>query len=137
MSKIGVGKIIYEFSKKIRDIKLELDELGGPTSDMPELITSANLLRSNEYLTKVSQKQSELLSAYGQYSKVLEDMITVVFDIQNDLKNILREQSNLISNRKSRKSSISKNKRKSTTKRKPPVSKNKRKSTTKRKSSKK
>jgi len=137
LSKIGVGKIIYEFSKKIRDIKLELDELGGPTSDMPELITSANLLRSNEYLTKVSQKQSELLSAYGQYSKVLEDMITVVFDIQNDLKNILREQSNLISNRKSRKSSISKNKRKSTTKRKPPVSKNKRKSTTKRKSSKK
>ncbi len=137
MSKLGVGKIIYEFSKKIQDIKSELDELGGPTSDMPELITSANLLRSNEYLTKVSQKQSELLSAYGQYSKVLEDMITVVFDIQNDLKHILREQSTLISNRKSRKYSISKNKKKSTTKRKSPVSKNKKKSTTKRKSSKK
>ena len=137
MSKIGVGKIIYEFSKKIQDIKSELDELGGPTSDMPELITSANLLRSNEYLTKISQKQSELLSAYGQYSKVLEDMITVVFDIQNDLKNILREQSNLISNRKSRKPPMSKNRRKSTTKRKSPVSKNRRKSTTKRKSSKK
>ncbi len=128
MSKIGVGEIIYEFSKKIQNIQSELDELGGPTSDMPELITSANLLRSNEYLTKVSKKQSELLSAYGQYSKVLEDMITVVFDIQNDLKNILREQSNRIPNRKSRKPSISKNKKKSTTKRKP---------TTKRKSSKK
>ena len=118
MSKLGVGEIIYEFSKKIQDIKSELDELGGPTSDMPELITSANLLRSNEYLTKISKKQSELLSAYGQYSKVLEDMITVVFDIQNDLKNILREQSNLISNKKSRKPSISKNKKKSTPKRK-------------------
>ena len=118
MSKIGVGETIYEFSKKIQNIKSELDELGGPTSDMPELITSANLLRSNEYLAKVSKKQSELLSAYDQYSKVLEDMITVVFDIQNDLKNILREQSNLISNKKSRKPSISKNKRKSTTKRK-------------------
>ena len=118
MSKIGVGAIIYEFSKKIQNIKLELDELGGPTSDMPELITSTNLLRSNEHLSKVSEKQSELLSAYGQYSKVLEDMITVVFDIQNDLKSILREQSNLISNTKSRKSSISKNKRKSTPKRK-------------------
>ena len=128
MSKIGVGETIYEFSKKIQNIKLELDELGGPTSDMPELITSANLLRSNEYLAKVSKKQSELLSAYDQYSKVLEDMITVVFDIQNDLKNILREQSNLISNKKSRKPSISKNKRKSTIKRK---------STTKRKSTKK
>ena len=117
MSKLGVGEIIYEFSKKIQDIKSELDELGGPTSDMPELITSANLLRSNEYLAKVSKKQSELLSTYGQYSKVLEDMIAMVFDIQNDLKNILREQSNLISDRKSRKSSVSK-KRKSTIKRK-------------------
>ena len=117
MSKLGVGEIIYEFSKKIQDIKSELDELGGPTLDMPELITSTNLLRSNEYLAKVSKKQSDLLSAYGQYSKVLEDMITVVFDIQNDLKNILREQSNLISNKKSRKSSVSK-KRKSTTRRK-------------------
>jgi len=118
LSKIGVGEIIYEFSKKIQDIKSELDELGGPTLDMPELITSTNLLRSNEYLAKVSKKQSDLLSAYGQYSKVLEDMITVVFDIQNDLKNILREQSNLIPNRKSRKLSISKNKKKSP-KRKP------------------
>ena len=117
LSKLGVGEIIYEFSKKIQDIKSELDELGGPTSDMPELITSANLLRSNEYLAKVSKKQSELLSAYGQYSKTLEDMIAMVFDIQNDLKNILREQSNLISDRKSRKSSVSK-KRKSTIKRK-------------------
>ena len=117
LSKLGVGEIIYEFSKKIQDIKSELDELGGPTSDMHELITSANLLRSNEYLAKVSKKQSELLSAYGQYSKVLEDMIAMVFDIQNDLKNILREQSNLISDRKSRKSSVSK-KRKSTIKRK-------------------
>jgi len=118
LSNLGVGEIIYEFSKKIQDIKSELDELGGPTLDMPELITSTNLLRSNEYLAKVSKKQSDLLSAYGQYSKVLEDMITVVFDIQNDLKNILREQSNLIPNRKSRKLSISKNKKKSP-KRKP------------------
>lgn len=118
MSKLGVGEIIYEFSKKIQDIKLELDELGGPTLDMPELITSTNLLRSNEYLAKVSKKQSELLSAYSQYSKVLEDMITVVFDIQNDLKNILREQSDLISNSASKKSSILKTKKKPTTKRK-------------------
>ncbi len=119
MSKIGVGEIISELSKKIQDIKFELDELGGSISDMPELITSANLLRSNEYLTKVSEKQSELLSAYDLYSKALEDMIAVVFDIQNDLKNLLKEQSKLISVRKSsRKSSMSKNKKKSTTKRK-------------------
>jgi hypothetical protein len=119
LSKIGVGEIIYDLRKKIQDIKLELDELGGPISDMPELIISANLLRSNEYLVKVTKKQSELLSAYDQYSKALEDMIAVVFDIQNDLKNLLKEQSNLISDRKSsRKSFMSKNKKKSTIKRK-------------------
>ena len=115
MSKTDVGEIICELRKKIQDIKLELDELGGPMSDIPELITSANLLRSNEYLAKVSAKQSELLLSYGLYSKALEDMIAVVFDIQNDLKNLLKEQSKLISVRKS---PISKNKRKSTTKRK-------------------
>ena len=118
MSTIGVGKIIHEFSKKIQDLQSELHELGSPTLDMPELINSTNLLRSNEYLSKISEKQSELLSVYGQYSKALENMIEMVFDIQNDLKNILRAQSNLISNQKSKKSSISKNKKKPIIKRK-------------------
>lgn len=103
MNKTGVGKIIYELRKRIQDIQSELDELGGPISDMPELITSANLLRSNEYLAKLTKKQSELLLAYDQYSKALENMIDVVFDIQNDLKNILREQSNLIQDKTTKK----------------------------------
>lgn len=104
-----MGEIIYELRKTIQAVQLELDELGGPVSDMPELITSANLLRSNEYLSKVSKKQSELLSAYDQYSKALEDMVGVVFAIQNDLKNLLKEQSKLIPDPKS---SISKSKKK-------------------------
>lgn len=112
-----MGEIISELRKNIQDIQFELDELGGPISDMPELIISANLLRSNEYLTKVSEKQSELLSVYGLYSKALEDMIAMVFDIQNDLKNLLKEQSKLISIRTATRSSISKNKKKSTTRR--------------------
>ncbi len=105
-----MGEIIYELRKTIQVIQLELDELGGPISDMPELITSANLLRSNEHLAKMSKKQSELLSAYGEYSKALENMIAIVFDIQNDLKNLLRTQSNLISDQKP---VMSKNKKKS------------------------
>ena len=112
-----MGEIIYELRKTIQVIQLELDELGGPASDMPELITSANLLRSNEHLTKVSKKQSELLSAYGKYSKALEDMIAIVFDIQNDLKNLLKVQSNLISDQKS---AMSKNKKKSATNKRSP-----------------
>ena len=115
MSKLGTGKIIYELRRQIQDIQLELEQLGGPISDMPELITSANLLRSNEYFSKIAKKQSELISAYGQYSKALEEMVDTVFDIQNDLKNLLKEQSKLISDEKS---SVSKNKKKLTNKKK-------------------
>jgi hypothetical protein len=108
-----MGEIIYELRKMIQVIQSELDELGDPVSGMPELITSANLLRSNEYLSEVTKKQSELLSAYSQYSKALENMVDAVFDIQNDLKNLLKEQSKLISDQKS---SVSKSKKKSTIK---------------------
>lgn len=111
--------MIYGFRKNIQAIKLELDELGSSISDMPELINSANLLRSNEHLTKLSKKQSELICAYDQYSKALENMIDVVFDIQNDLKNLLREQSKLIPDRpmsKKRKSLIRKSKSKKSSK---------------------
>ena len=112
MSKTGVGEIIYELRKKIQVIRLELDKLDSPISDIPELINSANLLRSNEHYAQVYEKQSELLSAYEQYSIALEDMIAVVFDIQNDLKNILKEQSKLLSDRKTRKPSLKKKTRK-------------------------
>ncbi|MGI0056442.1 MAG: hypothetical protein ACREAK_03605 [Nitrosarchaeum sp.] len=113
MSGLGVGEVIYDLRKRIQHIQSELDALGGPISDMPELIISANILRTNEHLNKVSKKQSELLSLYEQYCKALEGMIEVIFDIQNGLKNILKEQSNLISNRKfSRLSHTPKNKRK-------------------------
>jgi hypothetical protein len=80
---------------------LELNELIKPVQDMPQLITSANLLRSNEYLTKITQKQSELLSAYANYSESLEQILATLFDIQNDLKNILKQQSELMSNAES------------------------------------
>jgi len=116
LNNLGLGEIIDELRRKIYEIKSELNQLGDPIQDMPELITSANLLRSNEYLTKVSEKQSELLSAYDQYSTALETMVNTIFDIQNDLKNLLKEQSNLISDEKSTKIQTVPKKRKSTTK---------------------
>jgi hypothetical protein len=59
---------------------------------------STNLLRSNEYLLKANDKKTELLSAYGQYSESLEVLLSLVFEIQMDLKEILKEQSSMISN---------------------------------------
>ncbi len=100
MTKIGVGWAIYDLRKKIQQIQEDLNQLGDPVSEMPELITSANLLRSNEYLSKADEKKTELLSVYEQYSVALEELLTSVFDIQNDLKEILKQQSSMISSQR-------------------------------------
>jgi len=92
--------LIYDLRKKIQHIQADLEQLGEPVSEIPELITSANLLRSNEYLSKVNDKKTDLLSAYAQYSATLEKLLSTVFDIQNDLKEILKDQSSMISARR-------------------------------------
>lgn len=76
---------------------MDLDQLGEPAADLPEMIESSNLLRTNEYLSKANEKKSELLVAYRQYSNALEELLSSVFDIQKDLKDILKQQSSLIS----------------------------------------
>jgi hypothetical protein len=39
-----------------------------------------------------------LLAVYAQHSKVMEELLATVFEIQIELKEILKEQSSLISN---------------------------------------
>jgi hypothetical protein len=97
LTNLGAGEIIYDLRKKIQEIQIALDQLGEPAIDLPEMIESSNLLRSNEYLSKANEKKSELLVAYQQYSTALEELLSSVFDIQKDLKDILKEQSLLIS----------------------------------------
>ncbi|QLH02699.1 hypothetical protein C5F47_03575 [Nitrosopumilus cobalaminigenes] len=97
MANIGAGEIIYDLRKKIQEIQVSLKELGDPVGDMPEMIETANLLRSNDYLSKANEKKTELLDAYEQYSSALEELLLSVFDIQKDLKEILKDQSSLIS----------------------------------------
>jgi len=96
---VGTGGIIYELRKQIQKITTELKNLDS-SSDIPELIKSANLLRSNEHLVEVNLKMSELISTYKDYSKELEQMLATVFDIQQDLKEILKTQTSLISEQK-------------------------------------
>ncbi len=93
---------MYDLRKKIQHIQADLEQLGEPVSEIPELITSANLLRSNEYLSKANDKKTELLSVYTQYSSALENILSSVFEIQNDLKDILKHQSSIISKSKKR-----------------------------------
>lgn len=101
LAKIGAGEIIYDLRKKIQQAQADLKQIGDP-EDIPELITSANLLRSNEYLSKANEKKTELLSVYAQYSEALEELLSTVFDIQNDLKEIVKEQSSMISSKRAK-----------------------------------
>ena len=112
LEKVGVGNIIYDLRKKIRQTQVDLEQLGEPVSDVPELIETANLIRSNEYLKKANLKQKELLVTYEKYSEALEELLSTVFEIQNDLKEIVKEQSSLLSKPKR----VSKRKTKSTKK---------------------
>ena len=102
LTKIGAGEIIYDLRKKIQQYRSELNQLGDSISDTPELIDSSNLLRRNEFLSKTNQKKTELISAYEQYSESLEKLLETVFDIQHDLKDILKEQSSMLSKPKSK-----------------------------------
>ncbi len=104
MTKIGAEGLIYDLRKKIQQIQGDLNQLGEPISEMPELITSANLLRSNEYLSKANEKKTELLSAYEQYFVAMDELLLTVFDIQNDLKEILKAQSSMISSQRKKQS---------------------------------
>ena len=87
---------MYNLRKKVQLGQSDLDRLDKQISELPELITSANLLRSNEHLLKINDKKTDLLLTYRQYSQALEELLASVFEIQKDLKDILKEQSSII-----------------------------------------
>ncbi|MDX1596427.1 MAG: hypothetical protein R3327_05745 [Nitrosopumilaceae archaeon] len=97
MNEVGVGEEVYQLRKKIQELTAEIKSLGNMPKEKPELIENTNILRINEHLTEVNDKQTELISAYDEYGKALEHMLKTVFEIQNDLKNLLREQTKLLS----------------------------------------
>jgi len=108
--------VIFELRKQIQKITLELNELDGASPDIPELIKSTNLLRSNDHLIEINQQRSKLISAYEQYSKELEKVLAIVFDIQKDLKEILKTQTSLLSENNTKKTRTKKKTSKKQTK---------------------
>ena len=74
---MNAGALIYDLRKQIQQIQIDLKDLGDPVSEIPELITSTNLLRSNEYLYQRQMiRKTELLSAF-------------MYNIQNALEELL------------------------------------------------
>jgi len=97
-----------EFKNRINQIKKDISEIDKSFSPMPEMIESTNILRENEFLKKMDGKKTELIDSYDHYSNQIENLLSTVFDIQNELKKIIEVQSQLMKPKKSRKKSSAK-----------------------------
>ena len=104
LTEIKISTNIYDLQKEIQQLQSELDDLGDPAVRIPELIENSNLIRLNEYLIKSDQKKTNLISIYEQYSKSMGVLLSSVFEIQAELKEILHEQSSLIESKSKPKS---------------------------------
>ena len=96
MTEIKISNTIPNLRKEIEQIHSELTNMGDVVSNIPELITSSNLLRSNESLVKSDQKKTDLISLYAQYASSMEAMLSSLFEIQHELTGILQEQSSML-----------------------------------------
>jgi len=67
---------LINLQEKIQQIQTSLSGANKSETPIPELIESTNLLRSNEFLIKINQKQNELLSTYEEYVSELKKMIS-------------------------------------------------------------
>jgi len=96
LTEIPISNNMYDLKKQIDQIESELNEFIDLPVQIPELVTSANLLRLNDFLMKSDHKKTDLISVYSKYSKSMEALLSSVFEIQNELKDILKKQSSLI-----------------------------------------
>jgi len=104
----GLGSVLTELKNQINQIKKDISEINKSFSPMPEMIESTNILRENEFLKKMDGKKTELIDSYEHYSNQIEDILSSVFDIQNELKKIIEIQSQLMKPKKIRKRSSAK-----------------------------
>ncbi len=100
LTEVKISNNLYDMKQKIDQIEREMKGFVDSPEHMPELIDSSNLLRKNEFLVSTDQKKTELISLYSTYAKSMELLLTSLFEIQNELKTVLQDQSSLISSPK-------------------------------------
>jgi biotin-(acetyl-CoA carboxylase) ligase len=97
---IGLGSNLSELKSKIDGVRSDLASIEHPGDPLPEVINTTNVLRLNEYLAKTNEKKSELLVLYEEYVKHLESLVSTLLSIQEDLKDIVKTQVNLLDSEK-------------------------------------
>jgi len=71
---------LAQIKQKIERLHQELATINQSTQPMPELINATNILRTNEYLTHVNEKKTEIVSSYEEYVKELEAFLSSVLE---------------------------------------------------------
>ena len=64
LTEIQVSNNMYYLKKQIDQIESELNEFVDLPASLPELVTSANLLRLNEFLMKSDNKKPKVKEAF-------------------------------------------------------------------------
>ena len=108
----GLGNNLNELKIRIRKAKEELEQMGSTEQPLPEMINTTNVLRANEYLTKTDQGKTNLISAYEEYTKQLEELAVSLLSIQSDLKEIVKTKASMIKRTSRKKTSARKRSRK-------------------------
>ena len=101
-------KALSDLKNKINQTKSDLAKLEESNKQIPELINSTNLLRSNEFLTNTNTKKTELLSLYELYFKEIENVLFEIKKIRTELKNSLKPKSKKPSKKRKRRKKLSK-----------------------------
>jgi len=120
LGSLETGKSLDGLKLKINQIKRDLSQLEESNKPMPELITSTNLLRSNEILTKTNEKKTELLNAYESYFKDLESVLKKIQTGLSNLKTTPKKKTRKKQTRKKKKTKRKTIRRKKTRTRKKP-----------------
>ena len=78
--KLSSENKLVELKQRIEHLSEELETTSQSTQPMPELINATNILRANEYLTRINAKKTEIISSYAEYVKELEQLVSSVLE---------------------------------------------------------
>jgi len=71
---------LAQTKQKIERLNQELATIKQSAQPMPELINTTNVLRTNEYLTQLNEKNTQIISSYEEYAKELETLLSSVLE---------------------------------------------------------
>jgi prefoldin subunit 5 len=93
---LGLGNNLNELKTRIQKLQQEIADLGQPSIPLENMIDATNTLRQNEFLAKSDSKKTELIAAYSEYVKNLEQITSSLFSIQAELKDLIKAEASLI-----------------------------------------